>query len=132
MTSTMQAAATTRGTAIAVTVGFAGIALFQFGLALGAPLGRAAWGGTIPGQLPAGLRVASLFAVPIWVLAALVILGRVGIGPLPPAAWPVWVLFGLLLLTTLMNLISRSPWERYLWSPYALVLAVLTAVVARS
>jgi hypothetical protein len=132
MTSAIQESATIRGAASAAAIGFAGIALFQLVLALGAPLGRAAWGGTIPGQLPAGLRVASLVAVLIWSFAALVVLGRVGTGPLPSIGWLAWVLFGLLLLGTLMNLASSSPWERYFWGPYAFVLATLTLVVARS
>jgi hypothetical protein len=131
MISALQAATTIRGAAGAAAIGFAGIALFQLGLALGAPLGRAAWGGTIPGRLPAGLRVGSLVAVLIWSSAAAVVLGRVGVGPLPSIAWLTWVLFGLLLLGTLMNLASSSPWERYFWGPYALVLAALTLVVAR-
>ncbi len=49
-----------------------------------------------------GLRIASAFAAAVWVLAAL------------------------------MNLASPSSWERFLWGPVALVLAVLCLVVARS
>ena len=41
-----------------------------------------------------------------------------------------WVQFGLLLLATVMNLASASPWERYFWSLYAFVLAMLTLVAA--
>jgi len=130
MTSTIQASATT-WFAAGAAIGFAGIALFQLGLVLGAPLGRAAWGGTIPGRLPARLRVASLVTVLIWSFAALVVLGRAGVGPLPSIAWLAWVLFGLLLLGTLMNLASSSSWERYFWAPYAFALAMLTLVVAR-
>lgn len=118
--------------AFAAAVGFALIAVFQLALALGAPLGRAAWGGRISGRLPANLRVVSLAAVFIWSFAALVVLGRAGAGPLPSIAWPVWVLFGLLLLGALMNVASSSPWERYFWAPYAFILAMLTLVVALS
>jgi hypothetical protein len=31
-----------------------------------------------------------------------------------------------------MNFASRSPWERFLWGPVALILAALCLVVARS
>jgi hypothetical protein len=38
------------------------VAIFQIALALGAPLGDAAWGGRHQGVLPRGLRVASALA----------------------------------------------------------------------
>jgi hypothetical protein len=60
-----------RTAAVAAAVGFLTIAVFQAALALGAPLGRAAWGGTHP-QAPTGLRVASAVAFGVWALAALV------------------------------------------------------------
>jgi len=59
-------------------VGFLTIALFQAALALGAPLGRAAYGGVHDGQLPTGLRMASAFATIVWALAAMIVLGRAG------------------------------------------------------
>lgn len=124
-----------RTAAIAASVGFLALAGFQLALALGAPLGRAAWGGTHT-QLPTGLRIASAFAVGVWVLAALIVLGRAGfsVSPIPSAfaRWGTWILVGLLPLGALMNLASSSSWERFLWAPVALILAVLCFVVARS
>ena len=63
--------------AIAALVGFAVIAIFQAALALGAPVGRAAWGGT-RARPATRLRIASALAVGISALAALIILGRAG------------------------------------------------------
>ncbi len=107
----------------------------QVALALGAPLGRAAWGGT-HSHLPTGLRVASAFAVWVWVLAALIVLGRAGfqVSPLPPAflRWGTWTLVGVSILGALVNFASPSNWERFLWGPIALILAGLCVVVARS
>lgn len=54
--------------AAVAAAGFAGIAGFEVALALGAPLGRAAWGGTHV-YLPTGLRIASGAAALIWALA---------------------------------------------------------------
>jgi hypothetical protein len=62
--------------AVAAAVGF----LIQAALALGAPLGSASWGGTYEGQLPMGLRIASGVAVGVFMLAALIVLGRGGSG----------------------------------------------------
>lgn len=121
-------------TAAAMTaVGLFAIAAFQIALALGAPLGRAAWGGT-HARLPVGLRIASSLAVLFWAFAALIVLGRGGyeISPLPFAftEWGTWILVGLLPLGAVLNFASRSNWERFLWGPVALIVALLCLVVA--
>ena len=116
-------------------IGFLAIAAFQAALALGAPLGRAAWGGK-SGELPANLRRASAVAVVIWLLAAIVILGRAGIEivPLPDLVlvWGSWALVVASVLGAIVNVASSSPWERFGWAPLSLVLAVLSWVVASS
>jgi hypothetical protein len=61
----------------AAAAGFIGLAGFELALALGAPLGRAAMGGTHT-YLPAGLRIVAGFATLLWPLAALVVLHRGG------------------------------------------------------
>lgn len=136
MTATTIGSTLVRATAMSAAVGLVGIALFQLALAVGAPLGRAAWGGTHTGQLPTELRIASGVAFLVWAAAALVVLRRGGLGlvaiPGAVAHWGTWVLFGLLLLGALMNIASSSVWERYLWGPYALILAGLCFLTAHS
>ena len=123
-----------RRTAAAAAAGFLTIAAFEVALAAGAPLGRAAWGGSHT-HLPAGLRIASAVAVGVWLFAALIVLGRGGfrVGPLPPKflRWATWTLVGVQLLAALTNFASSSSWERYLWGPVALIMAGLCLVVAR-
>ncbi len=121
--------------AFLAAAGFLGIGAFQVALALGAPLGRAAWGGANR-VIPPGLRRASAVAAVVWLLAAVLILARANVivVPLPPgvlvvAAWALVVLSGL---GALVNLASSSPWERFGWAPYAAALAVLSLVVALS
>jgi hypothetical protein len=125
---------TVRIAAMAAAVGFLVIAAFQVALALGAPLGSAAWGGAYEGQLPMGLRIASGVAVCVWVLAALIVLGRAGfrVVPLPYGVlrWGTWVLVGLLFVGALMNIASSSGWERFGWGPFSLILGVLCLIVA--
>ena len=120
--------------ALIVTAGFLVLATFQGALALGAPLGRAAWGGTYE-QLPIGLRLASAIAVGVWIFAALLVLRRAGlhIMPLPMTftRWGTWVLVGLLVLSALVNFASASGWERFMWGPFAVIMTVLCFVVAR-
>ena len=124
-----------RSLAVAAAIGFLGIAAFELALALGAPLGRAAWGGD-SAHLSTGLRVASAIAVAVWVLASLIVLGRGGmrIVRLSDAfeRRGTWILFGLLALATVVNFASPSVWERYTWGPISLMLAVLCFLLARS
>jgi len=115
--------------------GFLVIAAFQLLLALGVPLGRAAYGGR-SAELSATLRRTSAGAVVIWLAAAVFILGRAGLIalPLPDVVLDVgaWVLVVLSVLGTIVNLASSSPWERFGWAPFSAVLTVLTFVVASS
>jgi hypothetical protein len=118
--------------AVIAAAGLGVVAAFQLIIALGAPVGRASWGGAHDGVLPTNLRVASACAVFVWIFASLVVLGRAEIGPLSGSylRWASWLLVGVLAVGALMNAASKSPWERFGWAPFTLVLAVLCAVVA--
>lgn len=111
------------------------IVVFQIALALGAPLGYAAWGGRHPGVLPARLRTASgVAALVIYPLIAWTVLGAAGVietGWPPPSirAPLMWGLAGFLPLGALANFASRSPRER-IWGPVALAIAVCSGVIA--
>jgi hypothetical protein len=124
-----------RSAAVIAVVGLLVIALFQLALALGAPLGRAAWGGRHE-RLPTSLRRSSALAVVVWLMAALVVLARAGYvvlpGPAELATWGAWIVVGLLGLGALVNVASSSRWERFGWGPFAAILAVLTLIVATS
>ena len=119
---------------IVAVVLLAVIALFQAGLALGAPWGEAAWGGQNPGILPRNLRIASgIGAVVIYPLIILLVLAGAGLISddwLPfDTTILMWVLAALLTVGAVMNAISRSPRER-LWAPVALAVAICCAVIA--
>ncbi len=121
--------------AIVAAVGFAVLALFQAALAFGAPLGRAAWGG-MQTTLAVGRRVASAMAVPLWLTAGLVLLGRSEFRFTPVhrafARWGSLELIGVLVMSALANLLSRSTWERLVWAPMALFLAGTCLVIVNS
>lgn len=124
--------ATGRAAMVAAT-GFVVVAGFQLLLALGVPWGRAAWGG---GQatLPPELRVASSISMAVFVGAALIVLGRAGYwgmrfsGVFRVGAWFLAVAMGL---GAILNLASSSVWERFIWAPVALILAVASFILAR-
>jgi hypothetical protein len=124
----------TRSAAIVAAVGFLGIAAFQVALALGAPLGHAAWGGAHR-VLPHRLRVASAIAAVVWVAGALIVLGRAGADAISLSGfverWGSWLFVGSLVVGTVVNAASSSHWERFVWAPVSAVLAVATFIVAR-
>lgn len=121
--------------AIAAVVLFAALIAFQLALALGAPWGRAAYGGQLDGVLPTRFRVASAVAVVVWTAIALVVASRGGLpvwAPLPVSWLPVvvWIVVGLLVIAVVMNAITPSPLERAIWLPFTLVLLASTLTVA--
>ena len=120
--------------AIALTVILAALAVFQLALALGAPLGRFAWGGQHR-VLPTKLRVGSLVSVVIYAITALLALDKVGVIDVVPDVVSdvgMWVVFAYFVLGIPLNAISRSKAERYTMTPIVIVLAVLSLLVALS
>lgn len=119
--------------AIVATIVLGLVMVLQLLLALGLPLGQAAWRGQYR-VLPTRLRWASLATVVVLGLAAWVVLARAGL--VFPGAEPVviavatWVLAGFWSLNVLGNFASRSPAERYAMTPVALLLVVCFIVVA--
>jgi hypothetical protein len=119
--------------AVAFCVVLGGLAVFQLALAMGAPLGRFAWGGAHE-RLPVGLRVGSLVAVFIYALFAVIVLERAGLIALFPhrsiAGIGTWVIVGYLALGVAGNALSRSRPERFTMTPLALTLCALAFTVA--
>ena len=104
-----------RVAAIAAAAGFIALAGFQLALALGAPFGHAAWGGSTA-HLSAAQRVGSAFAVVLWIGAAATVLRRVGLIARPRAVavvrWATWSIAGLCAISAVANLASDSRWEK--------------------
>jgi hypothetical protein len=122
--------------AVVLAAGLLVVVAFQAALTLGAPFGAAAMGGTNPGTLPDETRLVSGFAALVWLLAASLVLARGGraLTPVPTALAKIgtWVLAGFLGLGALMNFASSSPWERWGWGPFTLIMFGLCLVLARS
>ena len=125
-----------RDVALTLAAGLLVVVAFQAALTLGAPFGAAAQGGTNPGQLPDELRIASGVGAFVFLFASLVVLARGGCNlvHLPAAVVRVgtWVIVAMLGVGALMNFASSSPWERYGWGPFTVVLFVLSVVLGRS
>ena len=124
-----------QATAIAASIGYAGFAVFQIALALGAPFGDLVWGGSLPEVLPTGWRIASAIAAGALVWMALVVLARAGVISTAPIAprylnRATWIIAAYMALNTLANLASGNALEQQVLGPATAVMAALTAVVA--
>jgi len=129
-----------RGSVIAVAAAAAilgalilvGLICFQLLLAAGRPLGNYAWGGAHR-VLPRSLRVASVVATLIYVVAALIILEAAAVTDLVASTdlprTAVWALAAFFGLGVVMNAISRSTKERRM-ALVALALSALCVAVA--
>lgn len=118
--------------ALALTIVLVALAIFQFALVLGAPLGRFAWGGQHR-VLPARLRVGSAVSIVIYAFIDLVAWDRVGAIDVFPEGFStvaMWIVFAYFVLGIVMNAVSRSPPERWTMVPVCIVLAALSFLIA--
>ena len=121
--------------AVVATILILAVAGFQLALALGAPWGGVAWGGTDEGRLPRRRRIASAISAVALVVVGYLVLAKADVInaawiPSPGLTIAAWVVVGLLLLNTLANLNSRSRFERVVFGGTTAVLVVLCAYVA--
>jgi hypothetical protein len=112
------------------------VAVFQLALALGAPFGKAAWGGAHDGVLPTRLRAASavvgLVVYPAVIALVLSASGAINADLVPgDGGVTMWVLATIFLLGAIANAVSRSHVERW-WAPVSLTIALCCGVVAGS
>jgi len=111
------------------------VAIFQILLAIGLPLGEAAWGGTHR-VLPPHLRVASALSSLLLGLAIWIVLARTDVVRIPWQPSSVragtWVVFSFLTLNTVGNFASKGRIERALMTPVTFVCAACLLVVALS
>ena len=114
-------------------VATAGVILFQFALAAGAPWGAYAMGGAFPGRLPPRMRVAAAIQGIILAVVAMVVLASAGVIELALVAslsWLIWAVVALCVVAVIANAASRSAGERRVWLPVSLVLLASSLVVA--
>jgi hypothetical protein len=116
--------------AIALTSLLGFLVIFQILLALGFPLGKAAWGGQHK-VLPTKLRIASGISVAVFIFAILIVLSKAEIITLfattlsTVVLWILTVYFGIGIV---MNAISRSKIER-IWAPVVAAMCLLSLLM---
>jgi len=117
---------------IAVVV-FALVSVIQLLLALGLALGKLAFGGKYE-RLPTNMRIMSIVAIGIFVLASLSVLERAGIiiifnNPIFVLVI-VWVIAVYLAFNTFLNAMSKSKKEKLIMTPLSLISAICCFIVA--
>jgi phosphate starvation-inducible membrane PsiE len=119
---------------IALVAVLAIVSLFQIALILGAPMGEYAFGGQVKGKLPIKMRIGSVISLGLYFAQIGHYLAQAGVltkfFDTQVNSVVNWVFVGIAALALLMNSISRSEKERKLWVPVALLLLVLTVLVA--
>ena len=115
-------------------IAFGGLAvvvcLFQFALALGAPLGHLAMGGRWPGKMPIPARISAIVQGGIMVAMARIVLGQAGVFAQVGPNWLIWLVVAITGLSTLLNNITPSAPERRLWGPVTVVMFLCAIYVA--
>lgn len=107
--------------------------IFQLLLVIGLPFGRFAYGGKYE-KLPKNLRIMSLIAMGIFIFGILIVLERATLLTIFNneilTTIVVWVFAVYLTLNTLMNVASKSKWEKRIMTPISLIIAVCCYILA--
>lgn len=109
------------------------VVIFQLLLAAGMPWGSYAMGGKFPGKYPPPMRVASVIQAVILIFIAYIVLSKSGLilpGWYSFAKTAIWFVVGFSAVATILNLITRSVWERRIWAPVSLLLLITSINVA--
>jgi hypothetical protein len=119
-----------------VFVGLLGaLAVLQFLLIAGMPLGRFAWGGQ-QDRLSPRLRGAAGLSIVIYAVFAGIALANTQVITTPVPSLIIliamWVITAYLFLSVLPNLASKSIHEKRLMTPVSAVLAILALLIALS
>lgn len=119
--------------AIVFTVLIGIVILFQLALALGMPWGSFAMGGKYPGKFPPFMRRAALFQILILAALAVIVLSKAELaypGLYSFANIAIWFVVGFSVLSTILNLITKSVWERRIWAPVSILMLISSTIVA--
>ncbi|MFD2612705.1 hypothetical protein [Paenibacillus gansuensis] len=119
--------------AILFTVLIGIVVLFQLALAAGVPWGSYAMGGKFPGKYPPSMRVTAIFQVLILMFLAFVVLIHSGIlvsGWVSFAKSAIWFVVIFSLIASILNVITKSIWERKIWAPVSILMLITSVIVA--
>lgn len=106
--------------------------LFQIGLAIGLPWGKASMGGRFPGKYPPRMRWVALINALVLAFTATVVLAEAGCcfaALRSISGVGIWVVIAFYALGTVLNLITPSKIER-IWAPVVFIQTICATLVA--
>ncbi len=111
------------------------VILFQFALAAGAPWGKLTMGGLHSGVLPKKLRIAAGAQALLIAVTVLVVLVEANL--LMPELQPIsrigiWFVVILYTISSILNLITSSTWERRTGGPVSVCMLICSLIIALS
>jgi len=107
------------------------LSIFQLMLILGAPFGRATWGGGHD-VLPMNFRIGSAVAIAMYAAILWLCRRRLQFPSRSGYRRALWAVVAYFTVGVFMNVASSSPWERFLMAPVALALAWATFALNRA
>lgn len=106
---------------------------FQIALAFGAPWGELTLGGKFPGVLPLRMRLGAVFSAFLLAAFALIVETRSGNmfhGHYELSRSLIWIVVTYSGIGVVMNAITPSKKERYLWLPIVTLLFILSLTIS--
>jgi hypothetical protein len=109
------------------------VILFQIALALGAPWGNYAMGGKYPSKFPISMRIIAVFQAVVLAFLGIIVLSR---SDLAVYQWyefshsGIWFVVAFSVISSIMNLTTRSKGERAIWAPVAITMVITSLIVA--
>jgi hypothetical protein len=109
------------------------VVLFQITISAGAPWGKFTMGGFYLEVLPKKLRIAALVQALLVVATALIVLVEANLllaELLSISRVGIWIVVVIYFVSSILNLITSSRWERRIGAPIAISMLVTSLIVA--
>ena len=109
--------------------------IFHLALAVGAPWGRLTMGGFYEGVLPKKLRVAAVAQALLIVVTIIIVLAKANLwfnSLQSLASIGIWLVVALFAISSVLNLITSSAWERHTGGPASVCMLICSLIIALS
>jgi hypothetical protein len=109
------------------------VILFQFGLTIGLPWGKASMGGKFPGKYPPKMRIVSFLNMIILSFITIIVLAKADIMLSQFKSFSIvaiWFVVAFAAIGAVLNTITPSKIERKIWAPITILQLIASIIVA--